>query len=129
MKFVLGLLTGLVLGAVGAVLYSVQSGRDLREAVDQVRSEFDTRDLDALGARLEARFTQMQAQLEERIGQAREKATSAVDQASGAAKEGADRAAEAAKEGADRAAEAAKQAVETATTPVETPGADAEPAG
>jgi gas vesicle protein len=151
MKFVLGLLTGLVLGAVGAVLYSVQSGRDLREAFEQVRSDLDRHDIDALGARLEARFTQMQAQLEEKIGQAREKATAAVDQASGAAKEGADRAAEAAKEGADRAAEAAKegadlaseaakdgtsriaaaaeQAVEVATTPVETPGADAEPAG
>ena len=129
MKFVLGLLTGLVLGAVGAVLYSVQSGRDLREAFEQVRSDLDRHDIDALGARLEARFTQMQAQLEEKIGQAREKATTAVDQASGAAKESADRAAEAAKEGTSRAAAAAEQAVEAATTPVETPGADAKPAG
>jgi hypothetical protein len=78
MKFILGLLTGLVLGAAGAVAYSVRSGRDLREAFEQVRSELEDRDLDALGARLEARFSEMQARLEERIGQARERATTAT---------------------------------------------------
>jgi gas vesicle protein len=79
MKFIVGLLTGLVLGAAAAVAYSVQSGRDLREAFEQVRSELEDRDLDALGARLEARFSEMQARLEERIGQARERATATGD--------------------------------------------------
>jgi gas vesicle protein len=140
MKFVLGLLTGLVLGAVGAVLYSVRTGRDLREAVDQVRSDLDNRDLDALGARLEARFTQMQAQLERSIGQAREKATAAVgqasdaahsaaEQASGGATEGADRAVDAATDGASKAADAVKKgvdkAVDAASTAVETASGDA----
>lgn len=140
MKFVLGLLTGLVLGAVGAILYSVQTGRDLREAVDQVRSDLDNRDLDALGSRLEARFGLMQAQLEEKIGQAREKATSAVgqasdaahsaaEQASGAATEGADRAVDAATDGASKAADAVKKgvdkAVDAASSSGESAGADA----
>jgi gas vesicle protein len=140
MKFVLGLLTGLVLGAVGAVLYSVRTGRDLRDAVDQVRSDLDNRDLDALGARIEARFTQMQAQLERSIGQAREKATAAVgqasdaahsatEQASGGATEGADRAVDAATDGASKAADAVKKgvdkAVDAASTAVETASAEA----
>lgn len=119
MKFILGLLTGLVLGAVGAVVYSVQSGRDLREAFEQVRTELDNRDIDALGTRLEARFTQLQAQLDEKIGQGREKAATAVDeaaeathavvdQAAGAAKRGADRAADASEDGTARIADAVK---------------------
>ena len=61
MRFILGLLTGLVLGAVGAVAYSIQSGRDLRDAVEQIRAELDDRDMDALGARFQAAMTQMQA--------------------------------------------------------------------
>jgi gas vesicle protein len=83
MKFVVGLLVGIVVGAAGAVLYSVKSGRDLREALDDVRGELEKRDVEALGARLETRFAAMQAQLEERIGQVRERATGIADQASG----------------------------------------------
>ena len=74
MKLVVGFLSGLVVGAVGAVAYSVQSGRDLREAFDEVRNDLSRRDLDALGARLETRVSEMQAQLEVRIAQVREKA-------------------------------------------------------
>jgi gas vesicle protein len=101
MKFVVGFLSGLVLGAVGAVAYSVQSGRDLREAFDEVRSDLNKRDLEALGSRLEARFAEMQAQLESRIGQVRERATTAVDGA-----------AETAQAAAEDAAETAQAAVE-----------------
>lgn len=72
MKFILGLLTGLVLGAVGTVAYSLQTGRDLREAFEEVRSDLDRRDFDALGSRLEARVSELQARLEERIAQVRE---------------------------------------------------------
>ena len=81
MKLVVGFLSGLVIGAVGAVAYSVQSGRDLREAFEEVRGDLSKRDLDALGARLETRVTEMQAQLETRIAQVREKAAAAMDEA------------------------------------------------
>jgi gas vesicle protein len=81
MKFVVGFLAGLVVGAVGAVAYSVQTGRDLREAFEEVRSDLSRRDLDALGTRLEGRVTEMQAQLEARIAQVREKAAAAADEA------------------------------------------------
>lgn len=101
MKFILGLLTGTVLGAAGAVAYSMQTGRDLRDALDDVRADLNSRDLDALGSRLEARFAEMQAQLESRIGQVRERAgTAAAD------------AADAAETAVEDAAEAAKSAVE-----------------
>jgi gas vesicle protein len=80
MKFLTGLLAGIVIGAAGAVLYSVKSGRDLRVALDEVRADFDKRDMDAIGARLEAQFTALTAQLETRIGQVRERASSTPDQ-------------------------------------------------
>ncbi len=81
MKLIVGFLAGLVVGAMGAVAYSVQSGRDLREAYQEVRDDLSRRDLDALGARLDSRVSEMQAQLEARITQVREKAAAAVDEA------------------------------------------------
>jgi gas vesicle protein len=81
MKFVVGFLSGVVVGAVGAVAYSIQTGRDLREAFDEVRSDLSRRDLDVLGARLESRVSEMQVQLEARIAQVREKAATAAEDA------------------------------------------------
>jgi gas vesicle protein len=110
MKFILGLLTGTVIGAVGAVAYSMQTGRDLRDALDDVRADLNSRDLDALGSRLEARFNEMQAQIESRIGQVRERAAAAADDAGEAVEEKVDETVEA----AANAAETAQEAVEDA---------------
>ena len=81
MKFIIGFLGGLVVGAAGAIAYSMQTGRDLREIVDDVRSDLSKRDLDALGARLEGRVSEMQKELEGRIAAIKEKASAAVDEA------------------------------------------------
>lgn len=110
MKFIFGLLTGIVLGAVGAVAYSMRTGRDLRDALDDVRADLNSRDLDALGSRLEARFNEMQAQIESRISQVRERAETAGGNAGEAAEEMVDETIEAAAD----AAEAAQEAVEDA---------------
>jgi len=80
MKFIVGLATGIVIGAAGAVAYSVKSGQDLRETFEGVRSDIQKGDFDALGSRLEKGFNDMQAQLDERIGQIR--ASTATDTAS-----------------------------------------------
>jgi gas vesicle protein len=109
MKFFVGLLLGLVLGAVGAIAYSVQTGRDLREAYEEVRSDLTSRDIEALGSRLEARFAQMQSQLEERIGQVRERASTAVGHATEVVQEAAETAGEAAGEAAPEAAKASAE--------------------
>ena len=119
MKFIVGLLAGLVLGAVGAVAYSVQSGRDLREAFEDVRSDLNNRDLEALGARLEARFTEMQAQLEHRIGEVRERATTAVERAGESAQTVAEDAQAAVQDTGESVEAAAQQAVETAQAAAE----------
>ena len=85
MGFFMGLLVGLVTGAAGAVLYTVQTGRDLRQEFEIMRSEVQQRDFDALGKHLEDRFRELQSGLEERLAQARETASKAADDvASGA---------------------------------------------
>ncbi len=81
MKVVVGFLGGLVIGAVGAVAYSVQTGRDLREVYEEVRSEIGKGDLDALGARVESAVAEMQVQLEARIAQVRDLAAAASEEA------------------------------------------------
>jgi gas vesicle protein len=78
MGFVTGLVIGLVAGAGGAVYYSLQTGRDLREEFGQIRSELQQRDFEALGSHLEDRFKELQASLEERLSQAGKTAGSAA---------------------------------------------------
>ena len=90
MSFIVGLLSGLLVGAAGAVLYTVQTGRDLRQEFEQVRSEIQQRDFDALGKHLEERFKELQTGLEERLAQARESATQAAESAGDAAAEATD---------------------------------------
>jgi gas vesicle protein len=127
MKFILGLLTGLVLGAVGAVAYSVQSGRDLRQAFEDVRSDLEKRDVDELGARLEARFSAMQTQLEHRLGEMRDRATSAREQAGEAAEGAAKNAQQVAEDlgaTAKAAAEDVQQAAEAAVEEVKEQAAE-----
>ena len=110
MKLVVGFLSGLVIGAVGAVAYSVQSGRDLREAFDEVRNDLSKRDLDALGARLETRVTEMQSQLEARIAQVREKAA-AMDEATPVVTEAVEDAGDKAGSAGDEVADVVEDAV------------------
>ena len=71
MSFIIGLLSGLLVGAAGAVMYSVQTGRDLRQEFEQARREIDQRDFDALGRHLEERFKELQSSLEERFAAGR----------------------------------------------------------
>jgi gas vesicle protein len=94
MRFIVGVLGGLVAGAAGAVWYSQQTGRDLRAEFEQVRAEIKARDFDALGAHLEDRFKELQASLDKLSSEAGQEARKA-------GKDGADSAKSAAKDAAD----------------------------
>ena len=98
MRFIVGLLGGMVAGAAGAVWYSQQTGRDLREEFQQVRSEIKARDFDALGAHLEERFKELQASVEKLVAEA-------GDQAGKAGKDAAEKTKSAAKDATDEAGE------------------------
>jgi gas vesicle protein len=113
MKFIVGLLTGLVLGAVGAVAYSVQTGRDLREEYAGIRGDIDNRDFEALGNRLEARLNELQATFQDRANQIQASTSSngdageAIDKAKAAAGSAVDDAKKAVDDAADTVADAA----------------------
>ena len=95
MKFVTGLLTGVALGAAGAVYYSVKSGRDLRSMYEEIRAEVDAGNYEALGQRVERGFTEIQAEIEDRVNQVRSGAQSALDQVKDNAEDVADNASDA----------------------------------
>jgi gas vesicle protein len=110
MRFIVGLVGGFVAGAAGAVWYSQQTGRDLREEFQQVRSELKARDFEGLGNHLEERFKELQASVEKLVaeagdqaGKAKEAAEGAKTKAKDAVEDAADKAADAADEVADRA--------------------------
>jgi gas vesicle protein len=92
MRFIVGLLGGIVAGAAGAVWYSQQTGRDLREEFEQVRAEIKARDFDALGAHLEDRFKELQTSLEKLSSEAGKAAKGAADDVRDAAEEASERA-------------------------------------
>jgi len=104
--FIMGLSIGLVTGAAGAVYYSVQTGRDLREEFRQIRSELQQRDFDALGSHLEDRFKELQTSLEERLSQASKGAREAADEAAKTAASASEEAAAGVEAAADEAANA-----------------------
>jgi len=102
MRFILGMITGVVVGAATATYAASQQGQDLRGEFDRIRADIQQRDFDALGAHLEDRFKELQTNLEERFAQTEEGVEEAV--------EAAEQAEEAAEE-AEEAAEVAEEAV------------------
>jgi len=113
MKFLLGVITGAVLGAAGAVLYSVSTGRDLREEYAGVRDEVMRRDFDALSSRLESRFTELQTTVQDRVGQMQSSGTNghaaeAVDEVQDAASDAIGQAESAAEDAGEKIEDAAQ---------------------
>ena len=79
MKFIVGVLTGAVLGVAGAIAYSFKSGRDLREVFETTKSEIENTDFEALGQQFEARMGEMQAQFEERLNEVKANAQPVIE--------------------------------------------------
>lgn len=78
MRFVIGFIGGVIVGAIGAVAYSAQTGKDLREVADEIRSELSDRDLDALGTRLEGSVTEIQKELANLVAAVNDRTASVV---------------------------------------------------
>ena len=103
LRFVIGLVTGVAIGAAAATAVSGQSGEDLRAEFDRIRADIEKRDFDALGAHLEDRFKELQASLEEKFAEADAAADAAADSAADSADDSADEADNTAEEAAEEA--------------------------
>ena len=100
MKFIVGVATGIVLGAAGAIAYSAKSGQDLREVAESVRSDLQQ---GTLGSRIERGIGDVQAQVEDRLGQVRASMGETGDTLETATDDAADRAADAIAQAGDAA--------------------------
>ena len=109
-RFVLGLVSGIAIGAAAASLSQGQSGLDLRAEFDRIRSDLQQGDFDALGAHLEERFKELQANLEARFAEVQEAAAEMAEEAVEAEEEAAAELEEAAEEVAEEAEELAEEA-------------------
>ena len=105
-RFVIGLISGIAIGAAAAGLSQGQSGQDLRAEFDRIRNDLQDGNFDALGTHLEERFKELQANLEARFAEVQEAAAEMAEEAEEAAEE----AAEATEEVVEEAEEAAKEA-------------------
>ena len=86
-RFVLGLVSGVAIGAAAANLSQSQSGQDIRAEFDRIRNDLQEGNFDAVGAHLEERFKELQANLEARFAEVQEAAADAADKADEAAED------------------------------------------
>ena len=102
-RFVIGLISGIAIGAAAAGLSQGQSGQDLRAEFDRIRNDLQDGNFDALGTHLEERFKELHAHHEARLAEVHEAAAEMAHEA-------AEEAAEATEEVVEEAEEAAKDA-------------------
>jgi gas vesicle protein len=106
MRFILGLVTGVAIGAAVVTASSGQSGKDIRRDIERIRRDIEKRDFDAAGARIEKRFNDLQSSLESKFAQAGDAAKDVADEAEAAVDEAAQAVSDAAEDGADEVAKA-----------------------
>lgn len=89
-RFVIGLVSGIAIGAAAASLSQGSSGQDLRAEFERIRGDLQERNFEALGAHLEERFKELQANLEARFAEVEEAVEEAANEAAAAADEAAE---------------------------------------
>lgn len=111
-RFILGLISGIAIGAAAANLSQGQSGHDLRAELDRIRSDLQQGNFDELGAHLEERFKELQSYLEARFAEFQESTAEMGDETIEAedVADAAEEATEEADEATDKVAEAVGQA-------------------
>lgn len=103
MRFILGLVTGVAIGAAVVTATSGQSGKDIRRDIERIRRDIEKRDFDAAGAHIEKRFNDLQSSLEAKFAQAGDSAKDVAEDAKAAAEDAAETVSDAADDAADKA--------------------------
>ncbi len=71
--FIAGAIVGFGIGVASSIMYSGQTGKDLREVYSDVRKNVETVDLEQFGQEVQANVAQAQAQVQASVTQAQEK--------------------------------------------------------
>jgi gas vesicle protein len=72
-KFIVGVIVGFGIGVASSIVYSGQTGKDLREVYGDVRKNVETVDLEQFGQEVQSNVAQAQAQVQASVSQAQEK--------------------------------------------------------
>ena len=79
MKFIVGVIVGIGIGVAGSIVYSGQTGKDLREVYSDVRKNVETVDLEQFGQEVQSNVAQAQAQVQASVAQAQATVAQAGD--------------------------------------------------
>ena len=71
--FIAGAIVGIAIGIASSIVYSGQTGKDLREVYKDVRKNVESVDLEQFGQEVRTNVAQAQAQIEETAAQVRGK--------------------------------------------------------
>ena len=69
MQFIVGLIVGVGIGIASSIVYSGQTGKDLREVYADVRKNVDSVDLEQFGKEVQANVADAQAQVQANVAQ------------------------------------------------------------
>lgn len=69
MQFIVGMIVGFVMGVVSSIVYSGQTGQDLREVYSDVRKNVESVDLEQFGKEVQANVADAQAQVQANVAQ------------------------------------------------------------
>ena len=69
MQFIVGLIVGFGIGVASSIVYSGQTGKDLREVYADVRKNVDSVDLEQFGQEVQANVADAQAQVQANVAQ------------------------------------------------------------
>jgi gas vesicle protein len=68
-QFIVGMIVGFAMGVVSSIVYSGQSGQDLREVYKDVRKNVESVDLEQFGKEVQANVADAQAQVQANVAQ------------------------------------------------------------
>jgi gas vesicle protein len=72
-KFIFGVIVGFGIGVASSIVFSGQTGKDLREVYADVRKNVDSVDLEQFGQEVQTNVAQAQAQVQATVAQAQDK--------------------------------------------------------
>ena len=83
MRFIAGVIVGFGIGVVSSIVYSGQTGQDLREVYAGARKNVESVDLDQFGQEVQANVAQAQAQVQASVAQVQAEVAERVAQVRG----------------------------------------------
>jgi len=80
MRYIAGVITGVVVGALGTIAYSVATDTDLREVFKRAQAELEDVDINEIGAQIQTGIANAQAEVDASLSDLQARTDGAVEQ-------------------------------------------------